>query len=160
MRIWLQNFVSIQPKTSLEKSDVSWPTACQLRSPCSWAASRHVLPGVRNLAREQCRPRGRPRWSAKHAAIRLHGSLECSFSAGSTATIATKYSFFQVFRDLQNYLAKFSKNLQNFAKNQRFSQKSALFFFAKIRKFEPNFAKFFQIFAIFCKILQLFQKIS
>ena len=27
MRIWLQNFVSIQPRTSLEKSDVSWPTA-------------------------------------------------------------------------------------------------------------------------------------
>ena len=25
MRIWLQNFVSIQPRTSLEKSDVSWP---------------------------------------------------------------------------------------------------------------------------------------
>ena len=24
MRIWLQNFVSIQPRTSLEKSDVSW----------------------------------------------------------------------------------------------------------------------------------------
>mgnify|MGYP003328366324 CR=1 FL=1 len=43
------------------------------------------------------------------------GSLEGSFSAGSTATIATKYSFFQVFRDLQNYLAKFSKILQNLA---------------------------------------------
>ena len=26
MRIWSQNFVSIQPRTSLEKSDVSWPT--------------------------------------------------------------------------------------------------------------------------------------
>ena len=63
--------------------------------------------------------------------------LEGSFSAVSTATIATKYSFFQVFRDLQNYLAKFSKNLQNFAKNQRFSQKSA-FFFAKIRKFRKK----------------------
>ena len=24
MRFWLQNFVSIQPRTSLEKSDVSW----------------------------------------------------------------------------------------------------------------------------------------
>ena len=44
-----------------------------------------------------------------------HHSFLSSFSAGSTATIATKYSFFQVFRDLQNYLAKFSKILQNFA---------------------------------------------
>ena len=26
MRLWLQNFVSIQPRTSLEKSDVLWPT--------------------------------------------------------------------------------------------------------------------------------------
>ena len=32
MRIWLQNFVSIQPRTSLEKSDVSWPTAQYLGS--------------------------------------------------------------------------------------------------------------------------------
>ena len=29
MRIWLQNFVSIQPRTSLEKSDVSWPRGCR-----------------------------------------------------------------------------------------------------------------------------------
>ena len=29
MRIWLQNFVSIQPRTSLEKNDLSWP-------PVSW----------------------------------------------------------------------------------------------------------------------------
>ena len=57
----------------------------------------------------------------------FYRSLEGSFSAGSTATIATKYSFFQVFRDLQNCLAKFSKKLQNFAKNQRFSQNQYLF---------------------------------
>ena len=49
----------------------------------------------------------------------LQGSLEGSFSAGSTATIATKYSFFQVFRDLQNYLAKFSKILTIFAETLR-----------------------------------------
>ena len=59
-------------------------------------------------------------------------SLEGSFSAGSTATIATKYSFFQVFetvfRDLQNYLAKLSKFLQNFAKNQRFPKNQHTFF--------------------------------
>ena len=85
----------------------------------------------------------------------LDRSLEGSFSAGSPATIATKYSFCRVFRDLQNYLATFSKNLQNFAKNQRFSQKSALF----LRK-SGNFAKVLQNSAIFCKILQLFQKSS
>ena len=35
----------------------------------------------------------------------FYRSLEGSFSAGSTATIATKYSFFQVFRDLQSTLS-------------------------------------------------------
>jgi hypothetical protein len=40
MRIWLQNFVSIQPRTSLEKSDVSWPNhrICGVDRPCSYAA--------------------------------------------------------------------------------------------------------------------------
>ena len=37
----------------------------------------------------------------------FYRSLEGSFSAGSTATIATKYSFCSIFRDLQNYLANF-----------------------------------------------------
>ena len=30
MRIWLHNFVSIQPRASLEKSHVSWPTAAAI----------------------------------------------------------------------------------------------------------------------------------
>ena len=75
-----------------------------------------------------------------------------AFSTESTPIFASKYSFFRVFRDLQNCLAKFSKSLQKFAKNQRFSQKSALFF-AKIRKFRKNFAKF-------CDFLQNFATFS
>ena len=81
----------------------------------------------------------------------LYRSLEGSFSAGSTATIATKYSFFQVFRDLQNYLAKFSKNckilqkISDFRKNHRFFflQKSENFaYICKILRFFANFATF------------------
>ena len=34
----------------------------------------------------------------------FYRSLEGSFSAGSTATIATKYSFFEIIRELQKYL--------------------------------------------------------
>ena len=130
MRIWLQTFVSIQPRTSLEKSDVSWPTACcslELQVAVDFGAE----PSPRSAAARAAGPRGFWLLRIRAASYR---SLEGSFSAGSTATIATKYSFFQVFRDLQNYLAKFSKILQNFEKNQRFSEKSA-FFFAKIRKF-------------------------
>ena len=76
-------------------------------------------------------------------------SASRSFSAGSTATIATKYSFFQVFRDLQNYLAEFLKTLQDFAKNRKFHKNSAKF---------PDFCKKTLIFAKiadFCEILQM-----
>ena len=45
-----------------------------------------------------------------------------SFSAVSKRNFATKYAFFQVFRDLQNYLADFLKKLQNFAKNRKILQ--------------------------------------
>ena len=75
--------------------------------------------------------------NARHDTLATtHHSFLGSFSAVSKRNFATKYAFFQVFRDLQNYLGKFSKILQNFAKNQRFSQKSALF----LQKSE-NFAK-------------------
>ena len=35
MRIRLQNFVSIQPRTSLENSDVSWPASLPACQPAS-----------------------------------------------------------------------------------------------------------------------------
>ena len=67
-----------------------------------------------------------------------HHSFLGSFSAVSKRNFATKYAFFQVFRDLQNYLAdffkksykilqeiaKFSKMLRNF---RIFAKKSADF---------------------------------
>ena len=73
-----------------------------------------------------------------------------SFSAVSTRNFATKYAFFQVFRDLQNYLADFLKKLQNFAKNRKFCKKKlrnirifakTVLIFAKIADFLQNFAK-------------------
>ena len=51
-----------------------------------------------------------------------HHSFLGSFSAVSKRNFATKYAFFQVFRDLQNYLAAFLKKLQNFAKNRKILQ--------------------------------------
>ena len=42
-------------------------------------------------------------------------SFRGSFSAVSTPILATKYSFCSIFQDLQNELAEFSKNSQNFA---------------------------------------------
>ena len=64
--------------------------------------------------------RGAPRRGADGpASTRLattHHSFLGSFSAGSKRNFATKYAFFQVFRDLQNYLADLLKKLQNFEK--------------------------------------------
>ena len=51
--------------------------------------------------------------------IQFRQTLGGPFSAVSTATIATKYSFFQIFRDLQdsqNGFLEFCKFSQNFAK--------------------------------------------
>ena len=56
MRIWLQNFVSIQPRTSLEKSDVSWPTACcsaQLADALGVEVAAEVLRGARLAEAEE-----------------------------------------------------------------------------------------------------------
>ena len=149
MSICLQKSASIQPRTSLLKICKNLKTKKKRAFLC-----RSVSCTARRWRR---RRRLFRRFSGAYCSTRLattHHSFLGSFSAGSTATIATKYSFFQVFRDLQNYLAKFSKILQNFAKNQRFSQKSALF----LQK-SGNFAKILQNFAIFCKILKKILKI-
>ena len=57
MRIWLQNFVSIQPRTSLEKSDASWPprgraatALMQLRDHRPSAAVEGCSVGIRHTA--------------------------------------------------------------------------------------------------------------
>ena len=63
MRIWLQNFVSIQPRTSLEKSDVSWPTA--------GAASR-ILRGLPEAVEGSAEV---PIYIAETAPTRLRGTL-------------------------------------------------------------------------------------
>ena len=43
MRLWLQNFVSIQPRTSLEKSDVSWPTVPTRNDPASVSSTTETF---------------------------------------------------------------------------------------------------------------------
>ena len=70
-------------------------------------------------------------------------TLRGSFSAVSTATIATKYSFFQVFRDLQDF--------HTFAplRSQKFSEKPSKFlleFFRFFRVFRWKFAIFLRNF--------------
>ena len=56
-----------------------------------------------------------------------HHSFLGSFSAVSKRNFATKYAFFQVFRDLQNYLADFLKKLQNLQKIAKFCKTFAKF---------------------------------
>jgi predicted DNA-binding protein YlxM (UPF0122 family) len=80
-----------------------------------------------------------------------HHSFLGSFSAVSKRNLATKYAFFQVFRDLQNYLADFLKKLQILKKK---SQKFAIFceISGVLQKKMLIFAKI----ADFCKILENF----
>ena len=68
-------------------------------------------------------------------------TLEGSFSAVSTATIATKYSFFQVFRDLQDFHTFAPLRSQNFSeKPSKFLPKFVIFEF--FSRFSMNFAIF------------------
>ena len=68
MRIWLQNFVSSQPRTSLEKSDVPWSTASAQPSPQP-SAGRDRGPGHEHGLHERERRRGLLRGlEAKYAA--------------------------------------------------------------------------------------------
>ena len=91
------------------------------RDEWSAATGHYILmmePGMRQL--------GSAAQPAAHCSTRLattHHSFLGSFSAVSKRNFATKYAFFQVFRDLQNYLADFLKKLQNFAKNRKKLQK-------------------------------------
>ena len=65
-----------------------------------------------------------------------------SFSAVSTATIATKYSFFQVFRDLQDFHTFAPLRSQNFSeKPSKFLLEIFIF-----SRFSTNFAIFLRNF--------------
>ena len=82
-------------------------------------------------------------------------TLEGSFSAVSTATIATKYSFFQDFRDLQDFHTFAPLRSQNFSKKVV----TILSFLNKLNNlFNSNFMKnawklvfFFEILMKFCR---------
>ena len=81
-----------------------------------------------------------------------HHSFLGSFSAVSKRNVATKYAFFQVFRDLQNYLADISKKLQNNLNLQKMVLKSQ-----KVAKFLRNFRIFAKKMLIFAKIADCLQ---
>ena len=108
MSIWSQKSASIQPRTSSFSDLVN--------------CGRTLLgngdkPVARPARRILCSARGvkDPSRAVADCAIasaglaRANRSLEGSFSAGSTPIFASKYAFCSIFRDLQNYLAKFSK---------------------------------------------------
>ena len=90
-----------------------------------------------------------------------HHSFLGSFSAGSKRNLATKHAFFQVFRDLQNYLADFLKKLQKFAKNRKKLQILRNFrIFAKKVLIFAKIADFLQILQDFLKFSQIVLYIS
>ena len=96
-------------------------------------------------------PRCAPVWHPTQ--VSNHLTLEGSFSAASTATIARKDAFCSIFRDLQD--------LHSFAplKSQNFSKKRVQHF-ARMKWNEQNFISFLQKFdeflRVFCKNLTNF----
>ena len=90
------------------------------RGPCALPPGRGAVALVRDAVKFILNP------DIERLATTHHSFLG-SFSAVSKRNFATKYAFFQVFRDLQNYLADFLKKLQNFAKNRKNLQKFAKF---------------------------------
>ena len=145
------------PRTSLEWSSWTRPASCSPSFSVNASRSWAFLPSVRAGAQFL-------KWSDSVKLIlnpdieRLattHHSFLGSFSAVSKRNFATKYAFFQVFRDLQNYLAAFLKKLQNFAKNRKILQN-----FCEISGFSQKKCWFLRKSLIFCKILQNFWKFS
>ena len=68
-----------------------------------------------------------------------HHSFLGSFSSVSKRNFASKYAFFSIFQNLQNFLAEFSKSCKILQKISDFWQKSGNFL--KFRKMLRNFAK-------------------
>ena len=105
MRIWLQNFVSIQTRTSLKKSVVSWPIV-------GGAVGRRAV-GHRGAVAVG---RGRHRVGRASTEELSKSPQICrgSFSSVSTATIASKDAFCSIFRDLQDLHSFRDLNFQFF----------------------------------------------
>ena len=156
MRIWLQNFVSIQPRTSLEKSDVSWPTAVVKSWPVRPLAGRRVL---LELGVAEARQPTDERLGRRGAALRIAVGHDTSlFSRLVLGCIETKFcNQIRIFSGFSRStklsscffekVAKFCKKSQNFAKLLRnfriFAEKVLIF--AKIADFLQNFANFLKI---------------
>ena len=68
-------------------------------------------------------------------------TLRGSFSAGSTATIATKYSFFQVFRDLQDFHTFAPLRSQNFSEKPSKLLLEIFSFFSRFSMNKPRAAR-------------------
>ena len=137
MRIWLQNFVSIQPRTSLEESGVSWPSK-NMVAPAPWDALRRRHGQPLRCWLSVCWRRARSVYHDTSLSFRLVlGCIETKFCiqirilqhfAKSTKLASW---FFKIYANFTN----FCKKLQNFPD---FSKKS--WFFAKIAHFLQNFA--------------------
>ena len=118
---------------------------------------RHTAAHIRTkISIKSYKTRGRHRGGRGYRLLASVQTLEGSFSAVSTATIATKYSFCSVFRDLQDLQSfaplrsqNFNKNSSNFLMHRKLvGARSHLY---RRRFLQPNthFAAFFAIYRIY-----------
>ena len=129
MRIWTRKSASIQRRTSLGKSDVSRLK----RINRDLAASAEAVASANGAELAAADARGwRFTTCFAPAVARTQQSFGGSFSAGSKPIFASKYAFFSIFQNLQEYhllASKFCKILQ----------KKIVFFFCKICLRENDF---------------------
>ena len=131
MRIWTRKSALIQPRTSLGKSDVSWPApasvprgprgGAELHSQLRRQLRRQLHCQLHTVASVACeaawiRRRGSASRCTASCTATTHHSFRGSFSAGSTPIFASKHAFFSIFRDLQENLLLASKFCKIFAK--------------------------------------------
>ena len=114
MRIWLQIFVSIQLKTSLKKSDVSWLMRCW-----SGGARGHGGPRRRGAPRQRGASRAEPRHitlSEPRSRLYQHRSLQVN----SHNDIFQHFkAIFQHLQDFHNSAPLESQNFQKSRQNFR-----------------------------------------
>ena len=93
MRIWSQNFVSIQPRTSLEKSDVSRSLRGKRR--CSRASTRTAQPVVRSRTRWSSNSRRSWKKFCSRIATSLYVHLQTSDHLDPSSRLITNAVFSQ-----------------------------------------------------------------
>ena len=152
MRPWTRKSAPIQPRTSLRKSDVSWPGVTrpggvELRGAAdSWVAAAHRVDVAGEVSKNQAA-----------AAQRFQHHLDWILAKFCQNFVKISSNFSKIFINLCIQYSIF----QHFSKSTHFCKilQKILQNFAKILRISENFAKFSENCQKFCKVLHFLAEI-